>query len=248
VTKPRRGQCVLTLHRVVASPELDHDLSLSAFLALLDGIGSQGVAVSASLARPEREPGSVVLTLDDATADHRRVAEELASRGLSALFFVPVSSLGAESRLGPSDVQRLVEIGHVVGSHSLDHRRLETMDPAELVRQVTESRIRLEALTGTPVDVFAPPGGSDHPFLARVLEDAGYSASRSTRWGFYESSEARWRVPCLPVTEFTWRRGWIERAIAEWRRPPAMWAVWQMKRGLPQRALVRLRARALRSD
>jgi peptidoglycan/xylan/chitin deacetylase (PgdA/CDA1 family) len=236
-----KGQCVLTLHRVVEAPERDHDLSWAAFAALLDAIDAVGASVSTSLADPERETGTVVLTFDDGTADHLRAAEELASRGSRGVFFVPVEPLGEASRLGPSDVRRLVERGQVIGSHTLGHSRLDELTAAELTREVVESKGRLESLAGRSVEYFAPPGGSSHPLLKQVLEEAGYSASRSMRWGFYRSRHDVLEIPCLPVTQYTWRKRWIEKALASWELPTTMSLAWQVKRRLPRGAATRIR-------
>jgi peptidoglycan/xylan/chitin deacetylase (PgdA/CDA1 family) len=242
----RGGSCVLTFHRVVDHLELDHDLHWRSFLDLLDYIAAEGIPVSTELADPERTPGSLVLTFDDATADHARVADELSSRGWAGVFFVPVELLGTTARLTAPDVSRLAEVGHLVGSHMLDHRRIDDIDLGELARQVAESKTRLEVLAQSTVDYFAPPGGSYNPHLPDLLDDAGYTASRSTRWSFYRSALDRWNVPCLPVTHYTWQRGWIERALTDWRLPPVMRIVWGIKCRLPRAAVVRIRARLAR--
>ena len=96
------------------------------------------------------------------------------------------------------------------------------------------------------MDYFAPPGGIGHPHLARVLEETGYAASRSTRWGFYRTPDERWDVPCLPVTAFAWRRGWIEGALDDWDLPVTMRIVWEIKRRLPRTLAMRIRSRLAR--
>lgn len=241
----RVGRCVLTLHRVVDVPALDHDLDWSAFVELLDLIAGSGVPVSTDL-RPGEAAGSAILTFDDGTEDHLRVAEELKARELPAVFFVPVGPLGSRSRLAPEEVRRLVELGHVVGSHTVDHRPLATLTEPEVRAQLVDSKARLEELTGASVDFFAPPGGIGHPAVGRLLAETGYAASRSTRWGFYRTPDERFDVPCLPVTAFSWRRGWIQAALADWDLPVAMRVVWQLKRRLPSALAARVRSRVSR--
>jgi peptidoglycan/xylan/chitin deacetylase (PgdA/CDA1 family) len=240
------GRWVLTLHRVVDAPELRHDLSWDGFVALLDLLAARKLPVSTDLHPDSGEPGSVVLTFDDGTEDHLRVARELAARGLPAIFFVPVGRLGEASRLAPEDVRALVQLGHLVGSHTVDHRRLSTLGEAELERQLVESKARLEALAGVEVDYFAPPGGIGHPSLPRALEAAGYAVSRSTRWGLYRASDHRFEVPCLPVTEVTWGRGWVQATLVSWELPMAMRIVWQVKTHLPTSLAMRIRSRVTR--
>jgi hypothetical protein len=63
------------------------------------------------------------------------------------------------------------------------------------------------------------------------------------RWGFYRTADDRWDIPCLPVTEFTLRSGWIERAARNWALPPAMRVTSVLKRIVPARAASRVRGR-----
>jgi peptidoglycan/xylan/chitin deacetylase (PgdA/CDA1 family) len=235
------GCCVLTFHRIVAEPARDHDVSRRSFDALLDRLAAQGATFSTELARPLDR--ALALTFDDGSVDHLDVAEALVSRDLRALFFVPSGSLGRPSALTADGCRQLVALGHVVGSHAREHAPLAGLTHAQLRVQVEESKARLEDVTGTIVSTFAPPGGIAHPALHEELVRAGYAASRSTSWGFYRSPEQHWRVPCLPVTEFTLRRGWIDAAVARWSLPAAMRVGSAVRRIVPAPAAARLRGR-----
>src|SRR5262249_6577270 len=149
-------------------------------------------------------------------------AEALAERGLRALFFVSSASLGRPGKLTADGCRALVELGHVIGSHARDHSPLAGLTRAELRAQGAGSKGALGDVARTSVPAFAPPGGLGPPARAEDLDRAGFGASRSTSWGFYRSPEQRWRVPCLPVTEFTLRRGWIDAAVAHWSLPTGM--------------------------
>jgi peptidoglycan/xylan/chitin deacetylase (PgdA/CDA1 family) len=236
-----RGCCVLTFHRIVDAPERDHDVSRRSFDALLDRLAAAGQSFTTELARPEDH--ALALTFDDGSADHLEVAERLAARDVRAVFFVPSASLGRPTALSADGCRQLVALGHTVGSHARDHAPLAHLPSAELRAQVEESKARLEEITGTSVTTFAPPGGVGHSALADELERAGYETSRSTSWGFYRSPEQHWRVPCLPVTEFTLRRGWIDAAIARWSLPAAMRVGSAVRRIVPASAAARLRGR-----
>jgi peptidoglycan/xylan/chitin deacetylase (PgdA/CDA1 family) len=231
----------LTFHRVVAEPARDHDVSRRSFEALLDRLAATGATFTTELGRPVDH--ALALTFDDGSVDHLEVAEALAARDVRALFFVPSASLGRPNELSADDCRQLVTLGHAVGSHARDHAPLARLTRAELRAQVEESKAQLEDVCGTGVSTFAPPGGIGHPALAEELERAGYEASRSTSWGFYRSPEQRWRVPCLPVTEFTLRRGWIDAAVARWSLPAAMRVGSAVRRIVPAPAAARLRGR-----
>jgi peptidoglycan/xylan/chitin deacetylase (PgdA/CDA1 family) len=223
---------VLVLHRVVQGPPAsDHDVTWASLVALLDLLERLGLEVSADL----RPSDSVALTFDDGTADHLRVADELARRGRSATFFVPSGELGRTGSLDDGGLRRIVSSGHCIGAHGVSHRPLAGLDPAELTHEVASSKARLESAAGDAVNVFAPPGGIGHPLLEPTLRRAGYTASRSTRWGLFTPAERRWAIPIVPVTELTLARGWVTQAVAGRSLPLAMRAAWIAKEAAPPR-------------
>jgi peptidoglycan/xylan/chitin deacetylase (PgdA/CDA1 family) len=180
-------------------------------------------------------PGTVSITFDDGTEDHLWAAQELANVGLSATFFVSASLVGAPGRLDEDDIRALAAMGHRVGSHAVNHRPLRSLAAEELRHEVRDSRVRLEQISGAPVVMFAPPGGIGHPDLVPMLRSEGYEACRLTRWGLYRDRERRWAIPCVPVTEFTWRRGWVSHAVTHDSLPVGMMAARLAKSALPDR-------------
>jgi peptidoglycan/xylan/chitin deacetylase (PgdA/CDA1 family) len=226
-----RGQCVLVLHRVVDVRRAVHDVSWRSFIGLLDLIDAVGGPVMREL----RPVDSVALTFDDGTNDHVRVAEELERRGLAATFFVPGAAFGRPGHLDVAGVRRLLALGHEVGAHGLRHKPLADSTADTVREEVAASKERLERLLDCPVRVFAPPGGSGHPALEPTLRANGFSASRSTRWGFFTPAESRWAIPSIPVTEVTLRYGWVAEALDRRAMPATMRAAWLFKEAAPRR-------------
>jgi hypothetical protein len=227
---------VLTFHRVVDAPELDHDVSWDSFRRLIDTISS---SVVGDLAEPSSR--TIALTFDDATEDHLRAAQELHQRELKATFFVPTGHVGEKGRLDADQVRDLVSIGHGVGSHAVHHQPLAGVSAEHLRSEVRDSRVRLEGLSKRPVVFFAPPGGIGHPALAVALEAEGYRASRSMRWGIYRDPQRRWEIPCVPVTEYTWRRGWVSHAMEHHALSLEMRVGWAVKNAIPASVARRIR-------
>lgn len=231
----RRGLCVLTLHRIAERCEKDHDITWRSFRALLDGIATSRTTVDARL---DSEDGlrqrSVALTFDDGTADHARVAQELAARGMPAVFFIPVGKVGRPGYLSMPEVRELTTLGHRVGSHAFSDLPLDEKMPPEVVcGELRDSKRQLEDGAGTRVTYFAPPGGFERASARRELRACGYTASRSMRWGIYASLRDRWSIPCIPVTEFTLACGWVMYAVRSREVPLAMRSGWAIKRLMP---------------
>lgn len=218
--------CVLALHRVVDNVANDHDTSTRSFQAILERLRASGRPVTASLeAEGHREGSSVVLTFDDGTHDHANAAEQLHERGLPAIFFVPSARVGALGYLTASELRHICSLGHIIGSHSHRHIPLDVLPRDELMSELAVSKLELEQCLSREVAYFAPPGGIGAVHLAAMLEENGYAASRSMRWGFSGASYSRWDVPVIPVTELTIGRGWVEEALFRGRLPAAMQGV-----------------------
>jgi peptidoglycan/xylan/chitin deacetylase (PgdA/CDA1 family) len=235
------GLVVLAFHRVVRRPERDHDVGWSDFCSLLDRLDPSSVTVALEADPSTLRDVHIALTFDDATEDHFDVALELDRREMKGVFFAPPGRLGRPSCLSTSQLRSIDEHGHVVGAHGLNHVRLPDLSADELLREVKGSKIMLEDLLDHPVDLFAPPGGAYVRHLPAQLAELGYVAARSMIWGVYASADDRWRIPCIPVTSFVLKRGWLSKTMETGRMPAAMGWTWRAKEILPfgLRSLVR---------
>ncbi len=228
------GLVVLSFHRVVDRPVEGHDVAWPTFFGLLDDMVAAGSRFRADLTPERLSGGEVVLTFDDGTADHARVAEELAVRGIHGIFFVSAGRVGATAMLNAEHVRRISSLGHVVGSHGIDHIPLDRLSPSGVTRELAGSKARLEAIVRRPVLHYAFAGGIFTTAALRLLPDTGYATGRTMRWGFYRDEDRRWTIPSLPVTELTLQRGWISSAIREHRIPVPMALVGYAKDIVPR--------------
>ena len=94
-----------------------------------------------------------------------------------------------------------------IGSHSLTHPILTTLDPDELLREVRDSRALLEERLGRPVPLFCYPNGThDDAVVACVREH--YDAAVIADSGFVDADADPHRLQRLiPGTEIT-RLAW----------------------------------------
>jgi Polysaccharide deacetylase len=241
--RPSAGRCVLVIHRVVTGPvERDHDMPWEAFIELVDGLAAHGCAFVGDLDAEPRD-GAVVLTFDDATDDHLNVARALTERGVPAVFFVPAAAVGTPEHLDLEGIREMVAGGHIIGSHGWSHRRLDRLAATDLAQEIVASRAFLEDATGVPVTLFAPAGGIGVHSLPAHLRAAGYTASRSTRWGIHRRIADRWHIPAVPVTRVTTDRGWVSIAATERRLPVAMIALGAVRGALGNDARTSVRGR-----
>jgi peptidoglycan/xylan/chitin deacetylase (PgdA/CDA1 family) len=133
-------------------------------------------------------PGLAALSFDDGMEDNYTVALPILSElGLPATVYVatgligqpnPWMAAGAEARMmTAAEVRALAAAGIEIGAHSVTHSDLSELDFESCLREMTESRLSLEKMTGTSVRTFAYPYcryGKDAVEAARA---AGFSTA-----------------------------------------------------------------------
>ena len=165
----------------------------------------QGMAVQA---RAEFAQGSLGLACADveplvqrmkelAMADRQRVETDLRQRTPDFL-----ASPLAHRQFDPLTWDQLARLDPAlvtIGSHTLSHPILPSIDDAALEREVAESRRVLERRLGRTVDLFCYPNGAQddrvHATVART-----YRAAVTTRYGFVEPSTDAHRMMRIPAT------------------------------------------------
>lgn len=134
--------------------------------------------------------GMSVLTFDDGFRDNFDVALPTLRRyGLPATLFIVAASVDGDyavdwvddppdfplETLDRDQIQTLVAEGMTIGSHSLHHKDLTTLDFDTCVADLSESREILEEVTGGPVPYLAYPRGLWNADVAKAAQAAGYS-------------------------------------------------------------------------
>ncbi len=85
-----------------------------------------------------------------------------------------------------------------IGSHTLDHPILPTLDDRELQRQLVQSRTLLEQRLQRPVEFFCYPNGAND-LRARALVARHYRAAVTTEAGIVHADACRTALPRIPV-------------------------------------------------
>lgn len=123
------------------------------------------------------DPSGFALTFDDGHKGWLLAAEALEELGWKAIFFVVTGIIGRPGKLEPSDIRRLAAMGHVIGSHTVDHPDLLSWRSDEfIVDQWLRCRAELEDILGSAVTVAAVPGGYYSERVALAAYAAGVSS------------------------------------------------------------------------
>ncbi len=128
---------------------------------------------------------------------------------------VSLDSLPEECRImSEEDVRDLSKSGFDIGSHSSTHPILSKMSADEQSEEIAQSKVRLEKITGKPVEAFAYPNGRVQDFnedTVRILKEKGYRTAFTTVEGYSSPDSDPYRLRRffvmgnLPTYEFCHR-------------------------------------------
>jgi peptidoglycan/xylan/chitin deacetylase (PgdA/CDA1 family) len=142
------------------------------------------------------QPQAVVLTFDDGC---RNVLEHgldiLARHRFSAIQFLVAGFLGkrnewdivkgdvAEALMDEGQIREWLNAGHEIGSHSMTHRNLRHLSPADAREEIFGSKKSLEDRFGVPVQHFCYPYGSWNEEVRDLVREAGYFTACTVCFG-----------------------------------------------------------------
>ncbi|MCM1168336.1 MAG: polysaccharide deacetylase family protein [Bacteroides sp.] len=155
-------------------------------------IGS-GVYVKA-LCRAVTKEREIALTFDDGPDEvmTARVLDVLKRHRVQAAFFL----IGEKAQAHPGLVRRMVEEGHIIGSHSFFHTGCFPFESRKkMERELMRTRETLYEITGKKIRLFRPPFGVTNPHVAAVVRQGGY---RTIGWSV-RAFDTRRRVPRLRI-------------------------------------------------
>ncbi|HET8863036.1 MAG TPA: polysaccharide deacetylase family protein [Solirubrobacterales bacterium] len=117
------------------------------------------------------------------------VLEALGACGARGTFFV----LGRHVAERPELAREIVEGGHEIALHGMDHRRHDRLSEGEAERELSDGVAAVEAAVGRRPAWYRPPFGASSPTLAAVCERLGLGLAYWTAWGqdWEESSAER---------------------------------------------------------
>jgi peptidoglycan/xylan/chitin deacetylase (PgdA/CDA1 family) len=136
-------------------------------------------AITRGLSLP---PRPVIITFDDANEDTYTTAFPIMEKyGFAGVLYLPYTYIGAPGYMTVDQIRQMVAAGWEIGSHSLTHVNLTTLDDARLRAEIVDSRKRLAALLGIPILSFAYPFGDVSAAAVDYVRFAGYVAAMDAK-------------------------------------------------------------------
>lgn len=133
-------------------------------------------------------------SFDDGHPSDMKLAELLVKNGLSATFFIPIRNREGLPVMSTGQLRELAR-QFEIGSHTLDHCYLRTVDRDEAVRQITEGKKNLEDQLGSEVHGFCYPGGAYQAPHAQMVRAAGFEYARTTMNLRFDAGDRGFEMP-----------------------------------------------------
>ena len=103
---------------------------------------------------------TVILTFDDGNLNNYTIVYPLLKKyGYTGVFFIVTSMIDHRKIISAEQLKEMAVNGMEIGSHTISHPFLDTLGENEIVRQLKQSKQKLETITGADVISLAPPGG-----------------------------------------------------------------------------------------
>jgi peptidoglycan/xylan/chitin deacetylase (PgdA/CDA1 family) len=120
----------------------------------------------------------MMLTYDDTDEDQWTIAKpEMDKYGFKGVFFIMTVSIGKNHYMSKEQIKALSDAGHVIGSHTWDHKNVKKYEAADYVTEIQKPTKLLEDITGKKIDYFAYPFGLWRPEAIPHLKEAGFRAA-----------------------------------------------------------------------
>jgi peptidoglycan/xylan/chitin deacetylase (PgdA/CDA1 family) len=216
-------------------------------MAWLKNSGWQGLNVSEALRSPEGQ--SVCITFDDGSeTDLITAAPILHELGFRATSYVTAGFIGTPGYMTASQVRDLDSTSVEIGCHSMTHPYLSDLPDAELKREVTDAKVRIEDIVGHRIDHFSCPGGRYDQRTLRAAREAGFVSVANSRFYANTASTNSYELARVAILRDTTLPdfGAVCRGEGLWRKRLALGARQSIQKLLGNRTYDRLRGLLLK--
>ena len=134
----------------------------------------------------------VIYSFDDGYNSLFKLYEEGHITDFSDFWIFPVNDLvGKKGYCTWEDIKVLASLGCRVGSHTLDHVDMLTLDEKDLLNNLANSKIEFEQILGIKNLYLAAPYGRTNATAYKIASKAGFCGVFSSRPGFFNKEGYR---------------------------------------------------------
>lgn len=154
----------------------------------------------------------IVLTFDDGYRSiYTQAFPILKQYQFSATLFIYIRKIDTASGLTTQMIQEMAEYGLEIGSHTLTHSDLTKLKESYLIKEIKESKKRLENLTLQEVTTFCYPAGRYNQTVQKYTTETGYLAAVTTKPGVAQEDMDRYALKRIRINRSDRLAGFIQK-------------------------------------
>lgn len=125
------------------------------------------------------DPTQILLTFDQGYENGytAQILDTLKEKNVKALFFITGDYAQKESEL----IQRMIDEGHMIGNHGMEHKMASTLSAEELQEEISALHDYVAQHYNYEMQYFRPPCGDYDTEALQVIRDMGY---QTVFWSF----------------------------------------------------------------
>lgn len=118
----------------------------------------------------------IITSWDDGDPYTSKLLELLDKYSLKGTFFIPImyKKCGVDEK-----TINYISRNHEIGSHTMTHRKLQTLDNSEIKWELEHSKKTLEKIIDKPVETFSYPWGLCNNKIVNYVRECGYQYART---------------------------------------------------------------------
>ena len=125
-------------------------------------------------------PRPILITFDDGHLNNYTTAFPIMQKyGFTGVLYIVANYMGADQYMNADQIKEMASAGWEVGSHSVNHIDLTSLEPERQRYEVVDSRAILEDKLGVPVLTIAYPFGVSNSGVIDYAHFAGYIGGMS---------------------------------------------------------------------
>lgn len=138
----------------------------------------------------------IVLTFDDGYEDAYTNALPIMQKyGFVGVFYIIRNSVGKPEYMNQTQIAKMAEAGMEIGSHTLSHPNLTSLDADAAQKQIVDSKETASA--------FCYPAGKFNDTVVDLVKNAGYTTATTTQSGVANQDSNLFELPRIRMQDFS---------------------------------------------
>lgn len=131
----------------------------------------------------------IILTFDDGHLNNYTIAYPIMKKyGFSGAIYIVGEYMGTPDYMNADQIKEMAQDGWEVGSHSMNHFDLTSLNTQQKQYEIVESRKFLETELGLPIQTFSYPFGIKDQTVINLAHSAGYIAAMGTGYTYNQGT------------------------------------------------------------